>query len=101
MSTFPSAFLSDLSSHTDNTLLHRDWSWCLRLVFGMGQEEKGGKELWGTRCSDKDRGGGGLVGVIKEPDHQTYTQAVHGVTNHSVYTSTYYLVHLPTTYPKT
>ena len=29
-------------------------------------------------------GGGGLVGVIKAPDHRTYTQAVHGVTNHSV-----------------
>ncbi|CAI8031467.1 hypothetical protein GBAR_LOCUS17857, partial [Geodia barretti] len=49
--------------------------------YGLRRERRG-RELWGTRCSDRDWGG--LVGVIKAPDHQTYTQAVHGVTNHSV-----------------
>ena len=35
------------------------------------------------RCSDRDRGG--LVSVIKAPDHRTYTQAMHGVTNRSLF----------------
>ena len=88
MTTFPSAFLSDLSSHTDNILIHRDWTGAgvcvLCLVWVKKRKE-------GKSCEERGVVTETVVGVIKAPDHQTYTQAVqtytqavHGVTNRSV-----------------
>ncbi|CAI8016533.1 hypothetical protein GBAR_LOCUS10130 [Geodia barretti] len=62
------------------TLVLKSVKMCVCLVWVKKRKE-------GESCGERGvvtETRGGLVGVIKAPDHQTYTQAVHGVTNRSV-----------------
>ena len=71
MTTFPSAFLSDLSSHTDNILIHRDWSWFCVLCLVWVKKRKEGKS-----CEER--------GVVTETGGDLSASSKHRTTRHTL-----------------